>query len=266
MKKYKWLHETQPWKQKCPPIHNPAWQCCPLVYRKALLKPYQLSAGFFGKRCSELREEEVIHSCRFEDSRGPCLYLMGEIFPRGLRVQDLQEFHPQDLTMQLILDLFGAVLLNTDRREPAKAFPFSQGVSKHIPTSSLHLFPCYSFSFFFFFSTVKEILISCLAWFSSRSLLPPASRCGFFLRVGSCWAITCLSLSLGLRGQAAGSGVSWPPQSCLTPAQRQQPTSTFKHDPVCWPVTSPCWSPTAMHCILEKCSVSQLYFRSCFPW
>lgn len=264
MKKYKWLHETQPWKQKCPPIHNPAWHCCPLICRKALLKPHQLSAVFFGKRCSELREEEVIHSCRFEDWCRPCLYLMGEIFPSGLKVQDLQEFHPRDLTMQLILDLFGAVLLNTDMNQP-KHSPSRTEIQSIFPPQ-VYIYSHVTVFLFFFFFTVKEILISCLAWFSSRSLLPPASRCGFFLRVGSCWVITCLSLSLGLRGQTAGSEVSWPPQSCLTPAQRQQPTSTFKHDPVCWPVTSPCWSPTAMHCILEKCSVSQLYFRSCFPW
>lgn len=170
-------------------MHSPAQHCCPLVRRKALLKPHQLSAVFFGKRCSETGREGGF--CGFEDLHGPYLYLMGEIFPggrggntRSTGISPGRQVGYQDLTMQLILDLFGILLLNRDSREPAKAFPFSQGASKPVSTSSLHFFPCYRLSFFFFFFfTVKEILISCLAWFSSRSLLPPASRCGVFFCV-----------------------------------------------------------------------------------
>ena len=38
--------------------------------------------------------KEIIHSWGLEDLHGACLYLMGEIFPRALRIEDLQEFHP----------------------------------------------------------------------------------------------------------------------------------------------------------------------------
>ena len=49
-----------------------------------------------GKWCWELGEKELIRSWESEDLHGPCLYIAGEIFLRGLRIQDLREFHPGD--------------------------------------------------------------------------------------------------------------------------------------------------------------------------
>jgi len=117
-------------------------------------------------------------------------------------------------------------------------------------------------SLFFFFPKGNTNFMLGLALKQEPS--PSCITMWFFLRVGSCWAITCLSLSPGLRGRAAGSGVSWPTRRCLAPALRQEPTSTFKPNPGCWPVTSPCWSPKAMRCILETCRVSQLCFKPRF--
>lgn len=59
---------------------------------KTSLKPHHLSAVFFGKWWSS-KGPVLIHSWGFEDLHRPYLCLMGEVFPRGLRIQDLQGFH-----------------------------------------------------------------------------------------------------------------------------------------------------------------------------
>lgn len=75
---------------------------------------------------------------------------MGEIFPSGLKVQDLQEFHPRDLTMQLILDLFGAVLLNTDMNQP-KHSPSRTEIQSIFPPQ-VYIYSHVTVFLFFFFS------------------------------------------------------------------------------------------------------------------